>query len=424
MKIQGFKGRMEGIIAPPPDKSITHRALIIGSMARGVTRVINPLLCRDTLSTIHCLEEVGCNLEKREGGILVHPSKMRKPEKILNCGNSGTTARLLAGVLSSREFTSILDGDESLRRRPMRRVVAPLKMMGAIIEGKEKNSFLPIIIKGNPLRAISYELEIPSAQVKSAIILAALMADGETRIKEMHPSRDHTERMLQWMGGNLVLEKDLISVKGSSLPEGGEIIVPGDISSASFFIAGATLVKNSQIVIENTGLNLKRTGFLRVLQRMGGRCEILRIERRCNEDLGDVLVCPSSLEAIEIGKEEIPSLIDEIPLIVLLATQAEGMTKISGAMELRFKESDRIRAISDGLRKMGGKIEELEDGLIIEGPTLLRGAKVRSYGDHRIAMTLFIAGLIAGGETDIDEFDCVDVSYPDFLKDWTSLCHG
>ncbi len=423
MRISGSECRkLVGRLNPPPDKSITHRALIVGSISEDGMRIKNPLLAKDTFSTIDCLKKLGKDIKMEEGKIIIEPGNLRESEDILYCGNSGTTARLLAGLLSGHNFLSILNGDNSLKNRPMGRIVEPLRKMGAIIYARNKDSFLPMMVKGGNLRGIYYELSIPSAQVKSAIILSSLFADGETVIKERVKSRDHLERMLKWMGVNLEVEDQTIRIKGNSKISGGEMSVPGDISSASFFICGAILIKGSQIIIENVGLNPARTGILNVLKKMGARIEILDISEQFNEETGDLKIKYSPLKGIKIEGDEIPFMIDEIPIISLIATQAEGITKIKGAEELRFKETDRIKAISYNLREMGAKIEEIKDGFVIEGPTPLKGGKVKSFGDHRIAMTLFIASLIAKGETYIEGFDCVDISYPNFLKDFFSLC--
>lgn len=414
--------KLKGEFTPPPDKSITHRALIIGAVSREGVKIKNPLISGDTKSTINCLLKLGVSIEKKNGEITIKGGFLREPKKVLFCGNSGTSARLLAGVLSGHDFFSVIDGDNSLKRRPMGRVIEPLRKMGAKIYGREKDSYLPMAIKGGDLNSIDFELKIPSAQVKSSIILAALFAEGETVIREILKSRDHTERILKWLGVEISVEDRTIKIKGNQRPSGGEIVVPGDISSASFFICGAILAKGSQIIVRNVGLNPTRTGILDIIRRMGGRVEILDVRNQSNEIFGDLEVKYSPLKGVDIREEDIPSLIDEIPLISLLATQAEGITRIKGAKELRFKESDRIKAISSSLRKMGAKIEELEDGLIIEGPTPLIGRRVKSFGDHRIAMTLSIASLIAKGETIVEGLKWVNISFPSFFSTLQSLC--
>ncbi len=422
MKISGSEGKkLRGILKPPPDKSITHRALILGSISEKGMKIKNPLFAGDTLSTIDCLRKLGKVIKMEEGEIIIESKKLREPEGILYCGNSGTTARLLAGLLSGHDFLSILDGDESLKNRPMGRIVEPLRRMGAKIFARKNDSLLPMAIKGGNLRGIDFELLIPSAQVKSSIIIASLFADGRSVIKERVKSRDHLERMLKWMGVNIEVEDKVIKIEGNSMIEGGEINVPGDISSASFFICGAILIKDSHIIIENVGLNPTRAGILNVLKKMGAKIEFLELREENNEIVGTIEVKYSHLKGVEVEEDKIPSLIDEIPILALVATQADGITKIRGAGELRFKESDRIKTITFNLREMGGKIEEIEDGIVVEGPTPLKGAKVKSFRDHRIAMTLSIASLIAKGETYIEGFECVEISYPDFLKDLFSL---
>ncbi|MBC7362170.1 MAG: 3-phosphoshikimate 1-carboxyvinyltransferase [Candidatus Aminicenantes bacterium] len=415
--------KLTGEIIPPPDKSITHRALMVGAISRKGVRIKNPLISGDTLSTVDCLRKLGKSLTMNPKEIIIKPGQLKEPRDILYCGNSGTTARLLSGILSGQKFFSVIDGDDSLKRRPMKRVVEPLRRMGAIIFGRENDSLLPISIKGNELHGHEFELTVPSAQVKSAVILAALLAEGKTTIKEKIKSRDHLERMLEWFGVNLEVQGNIITVDGSSQIEGGEITVPGDISSAAFLIGAAVLVPGSHIVVREVGYNPTRTGFIRVLQRMGAKISVLKMKEQAKEEVADLEIKSSSLKATEVTKEEIPSLIDEIPLIALLATQAEGVTRITGASELRHKESDRIKAMCENLKKMGAKIEELRDGIIIEGPTLLRGNQVSSFGDHRIAMTFAVASLITRGETWIEGFDSVQISYPEFIRDLSTLCH-
>lgn len=414
--------KLTGEIVPPPDKSITHRALMVGAISRKGLKINNPLISGDTLSTIDCLRKLGKSLTMNPKEIIIKPGELKEPRDILYCGNSGTTSRLLSGILSGQKFFSVIDGDDSLKRRPMKRVIEPLRRMGAIIFGRENDSLLPISIKGNQLHGFDFELTITSAQVKSAIILAALSAEGKTVIREKIKTRDHLEKMLEWLGVNLQVKDNIITLDGSSQIEGGEITIPGDISSAAFLIGAAVLVPGSYLVVREVGYNPTRTGFIRVLQRMEAKISVLNIKQQANEEVADLEIKSSSLKATEVTKEEIPSLIDEIPLLALLATQAEGVTRITGASELRHKESDRIKAICENLRKMGAKIEELEDGIIIEGPTLLKGNQVSSFGDHRIAMTFAVASLISRGETWIEGFDSVQISYPEFMRDLSTLC--
>jgi 3-phosphoshikimate 1-carboxyvinyltransferase len=337
----------------------------------------------------------------------------------LDVGNSGTTLRLMTGILSGQPFVTKITGDKSIQKRPMRRVVDPLRRMGASIEGKTvgDNLYAPLKISGGGLSPIEYELPVASAQVKSAILLAGLYADGETFVIEKNHSRDHTERMLFYFGAK---------IRGTRLWGhrefcGADIDVPGDISSAAFFMVAGLLVPGSKLLIRNVGLNPTRTGIIDVLHRMGAKLEVSDEEIISEEPRGKILVSTSKLKGVRISGEIIPRIIDEIPIIAIAATQAEGITEIRGAQELRIKESDRIATISSKLRKMGAKIKELEDGMIIEGPTKLKGAKVDSHGDHRIAMAMTIAGLIAEGETVIEDVDCIDTSFPGFKETLAGL---
>lgn len=422
MKMPVFRGNgLSGEIVPPPDKSITHRALLVGAISRKGIRIVNPLVAGDTYSTIDCLHKLGKNLVLNPGEIIIEPGSMVEAREILYCGNSGTTARLLSGILSAQNFFSVIDGDDSLKQRPMKRVVEPLRKMGAKIFGRAEDSLLPLSIKGGPLQGLVFELDVPSAQVKSAIILAALSAEGTTVVKEKIKARDHLEKMLRSLGVDLKIQDKTITVEGKSQVEGGEIAVPGDFSSAAFLISAAILVPGSRVIIKDVGFNPTRIGFIKVLERMGAKLSVLNLKSQGLEEVADLEVRSGPLKATEITEEEIPSLIDEIPLLALLATQAEGITRISGAGELRHKETDRIRAMGENLRKMGARVEEPENGLVIEGPTPLEGNQLISYGDHRIAMTLSIASVIARGETYIDGFESIKISYPNFLKDLSSL---
>lgn len=417
-KVEKIKGRY----LPPPDKSITHRAVMVGALAVRGFKVRNPLISDDIFSTVRCLRLLGKSIEVGGKEIRIESGEFREPEEILDCGNSGTTARLLAGILAGQPFLSVLHGDSSLRTRPMSRVVEPLRSMGALILGRKGGNLLPLTIKGGELHGIDFQMPVASAQVKSAVILAGMKAQGMTVVRESIRSRDHLERMLSWLGTGIIMEEGIITISGNTIIEGGEISVCGDFSSAAFFIAGALLIPGSELIIENVNLNPTRTGLLDVLKRMGGRVEILDIKSSCGEEVGTLRVSHSLLKSTEIQGREIPVLIDEVPLIVLLATQAEGTTIISGAGELRYKETDRLKAMALNLREMGANIEEKEDGLIITGPVKLRPARLRSFGDHRIAMTMAVASaLVADGYSEIEDFQCVSISYPDFLADFRRL---
>ena len=408
-------------ISIPPDKSISHRALILSSIARGKSLIKNLLESQDTLSTLKILKHLGVNIT-RENNVWIVEGKgregFREPPDVLDAENSGTTARLLIGLLASLPLFCVITGDNSLRKRPMDRVIKPLTLMGGDIWARE-NRFLPVAIRGKELQPITYTLPIPSAQVKSAIILAGLNTPGETVIEEPVSSRDHTERMIKYMGGSIKRERKIIRVEKSEL-EGREFVIPGDISSAAFFITLALLIPESRIIMERVCLNPTRTGFLEILREIGGRINILSQEENW-EIWGDIEVRGSELKPFRIGREDIPSLIDEIPLLALLGTQIEGISEIRGAEELRVKESDRIHTTVENLRILGADIEELPDGMVIRGKTPLKGGKVYSFGDHRIAMMLAIAGCISREKTVIEGMECVKISYPSFLETLESV---
>lgn len=413
IKIQSANS-LKGEISVPGDKSISHRAVMLGAIAEGETQVEGFLMGEDCLATVDCFNKMGIKINNEQLTInncgvasqLIIKGKglkgLQKPNKPLYVGNSGTTIRLLSGILAGQSFDSEISGDASIQKRPMKRIIEPLTLMGAKISSKK--DYPPLKIKGSKLKSIEYKMPIASAQVKSCLLLAGLFAEGKTTVMEPAPSRDHTERMLKYLGG------------GGQTLQGREISVPGDISSAAFFMVAGLIVPNSNLLIRNVGLNPTRTGIIEVIHRMGGKLEVLDEQLVCYEPRGNLRLTTYDLplSAIEIGGDLIPRLIDEIPIIAVLATQAEGTTVIKDAKELRVKESDRIAAILTELRKMGAKIEEMEDGMIIYGPTKLKGANVQSYGDHRIAMSLAIAGLVAEGETTIENTDCIETSFPGF----------
>ena len=431
MKIKPAQ-KIHGEITVPGDKSISHRAIMLGALAQGETVVRGFLPSADCLATIDCFKKMGIAIEmsnvecpmSNDCKIIIKGKGLRgltKPNKVLDVGNSGTTIRLMTGILAGQGFSCEITGDSSIQKRPMLRVVKPLREMGAIIEGAgtgvgEGEISAPLKIFGNKLKGIEYTLPVASAQVKSAILLAGLFAEGKTVVIEKHPSRDHTERMMEYFTG----KGQGASVKGQEEFEGKEIDVPGDISSAAFFLVAGLLVPEANLTIHNVGLNPTRTGILDVLHRMGAGLEVKDERVISGEPRGTIFVSRTfeqskiRLSGIKIDGEIVPRIIDEFPIIAVAATQAEGTTEIRGAKELRVKESDRIATISSELRKMGANIKELEDGLLIEGPTKLKGAKVKSYGDHRIAMSLAIAGLIAEGETTIEDTACIETSFPGF----------
>ncbi|MFH1540690.1 MAG: 3-phosphoshikimate 1-carboxyvinyltransferase [Elusimicrobiota bacterium] len=406
-----------------PDKSISHRALMVSAISNGVSHIKNFLKADDCISTMNCLRKLGVDIVEKNNEIIVKGKglKLKMPSEALDAGNSGTTVRLLSGILAGQDFATKIIGDESLSKRPMKRIIEPLEKMGAKIESN--NNYLPIEIKGGNLKNINYESKISSAQMKSCVLFAGLYADGITSFSEPEKSRDHTERMLKNFGAEIFANKNIISIKGIARLRSSDIFVPGDISSAAFFIVAATIVQNSRLTIgqaglkiKNVGINPTRTGIIDVLRRMGAKILFENEREIAGEPIADIIVRPSELKSTNIEQSEIPLLIDEIPIIAVAATQSKGTTKITGAKELRVKETDRLKAISVELKKMGADIQELEDGLIIKGPTKLNGAKVNSYKDHRIAMSLAIASLVAEGETEILDKDCVSISFPEFWK--------
>ena len=411
---------LKGEITPPPDKSISHRAVIFASLAKGESRIKNFLWAKDPISSLNAMKSLGVKIQVNDIKEIIVQGEglqsLKEPEDVIDCGNSGTTIRLLSGILAGQPFLSILSGDESLRQRPMKRIIEPLRQMGVEICSRAENRFPPIVIRGGNLKGISYEMPIASAQVKSAILLAGLLAKGDTTVKEPHKSRDHTEKMLKSMGVELYITNNTIKISQPSQElKAFDIAIPNDFSSAAFFIGGACLVPDSEVIIKNVCLNETRTGFLEVLRSMGAKIEIFNLKEQAGEPVGDILVKKSSgLKGVTVQGEIIPRLIDEFPILCIIATQAEGLTVIRDAKDLRAKESDRIKAMVTELSKMEVPIKELEDGVEIKGPCKLKGTEVYSYKDHRIAMALSIAGLISEGKTTIIDADCVDISFPEF----------
>lgn len=404
MKIKGIKS-LKGELKVPGDKSISHRAVMIGSIAKGETIIRNILLSEDTLRTIECFREMGIDIDvdEKENIVRIHGKGLyglKKPKKYLDCGNSGTTMRLLSGILVGQDFSSTLIGDESLSKRPMDRIIIPLTKMGGNIKG-EDNKYAPLRIEpSDELKGIDYELPVASAQVKSAILLASIYSKGKTKVIEKKITRDHTERMLQYFG-----EDEF---------KGKEIYIPGDISSASFFLVAATILKDSSIIIKDVGINPTRTGIIDVIKAMGGNIRVENIRNINNEPIGDLYVSYSPLKGIELDEKIIGRLIDEIPIIAVAASFAEGTTIIRNAEELKYKETDRLHAMVNELKKMGADIVALPDGLIVHGKKELNPATVDSFKDHRIAMALSIGALNIKGESEIQNSQCVNISYPNF----------
>ncbi len=419
-----YSGPLRGEISVPGDKSISHRAVMFGALAKGTTEVTHFLQGADCLSTIDCFRRMGIDIENTPSRILVHGKGLgglTAPSAALDVGNSGTTLRLISGILAGQDFEVLLDGDASIRRRPMKRIMTPLSMMGAGIESLKGNSCAPLSITGRPLHAIHYQSPVASAQVKSCVLLAGLYADGTTRVTEPALSRNHTELMLHFFGAQVLSEGTTASIQPSPTLEGRFIQVPGDISSAAYFIAAALLIPGSEVLIRNVGVNPTRDGILRVCQAMGA--DITRLNERSDsgEPTADLLVRHSSLRGTVIEGDLIPTLIDELPVIAVMAALAKGTTVIRDAAELKVKESDRIQVMTENLTRMGADVEATEDGMIIHGGSSLQGAIIDSHQDHRVAMSFAVAALAAEGETEIRDAECVSISYPEFYQDLASL---
>ena len=419
------KKPLHGEISVPGDKSIGHRAVIFGSIAHGLSRVSNMSGGEDNLRTLQAFKDLGVKIST-EGETLYIQGKgwegLTAPKNIIDCGNSGTTMRLLSGVLAGRPFTTMLDGDQSLRRRPMQRVIEPLRRMGANLVGREGPGLAPLEINGGSLKGIEYSMPIASAQVKSAILLAGLQAEGVTIVQEPQNSRNHTELMIKGFGGEVALDGRKISLKGGQTLHGKDVRIPGDISSAAFFLVAAALITGSQVIVRRVGVNPTRDGVVEILRRMGAEIELLGATIETGEPVADLKVKGTRLRGVEIGSELAARTIDEYPILAIAAALADGVTVIHGAKELRFKESDRISAMSEGLRRLGVDVDEREDGMTIRGRETLQGNKVRSFGDHRIAMSLAVAGLCAEGGVEIDDADCVAISFPTFFGLLDEIC--
>lgn len=413
---------IKGELNIPGDKSISHRSIIFTSLARGKSVVSGFLESEDCLNTINAFRNMGINIERNNSGQYIIGGKglngLSKPVEVIDCGNSGTTMRLLSGLLAAQNFYSVLTGDNSLCKRPMDRIIAPLSEMGARIWAEEEK-YAPLGIKGSNLQGVTYRPPVASAQVKSAILLAGLFAKGETSVIEPSQSRDHTERMLKDFGVDIEIKKNIISFPGDqniSL-EPQDIKVPADISSAAFFIVAALLLPDSELLLKNIGINPTRSGIIEVIKKMGGEIEFLNRSKVSGEPVADILVKSSELKGTIIKGKIIPRLIDEIPIIAVLAARAEGRTIIKDAAELRVKETDRIEALVSEFSKLGVEIKELPDGMIIEGSSAFKGGlNVDSHGDHRIAMSLAIAGLVAEEEIVITNSQVINISFPDFIE--------
>lgn len=423
---------LHGEVVPPGDKSISHRAAILNSLAEGEGEINNFAPGGDCLATVRCLRALGVRIGWKGSpdspALSVSgtaPHGLREAENVLYAGNSGTTMRLLGGLLAGQPFLSVITGDASLRNRPMGRLIGPLRLMGAELWGRGRDSFAPLVIKGTRLRGIDFTLPVPSAQIKSAILLAGLFANGDTVVRQTITSRDHTERMLKQMGANLEIRGDSISLLPLDSPlVATDFYVPGDISSAAYFLVAGAIHPNARIVVRNCGINPTRTGILDILAAMGARITMENEHPEASEPSADIVVESSELKGTEIGGHVIPRLIDEIPVLAVAACVAKGKTVIRDAGELTVKESDRIATVAGELSRLGARIEPLPDGMIIYGGRPLSGAEVDSHFDHRLAMSLAVAGLIAGGETTIRHARAAQVSYPAFWDTMASLTAG
>lgn len=421
--------QLEGEITLPGDKSISHRVAILDSLAEGRAEISNFAPGKDCLATVTCLRALGVTIQKRKGLKLVvlgaGKAGLKECENVLDAGNSATTMRLLGGLLSSQPFLSVITGDASLRSRPMGRLVEPLRSMGAKIWGRGNGSFAPLAIRGGGLHGIEFSLPVPSAQIKSAILLAGLFAEGATILHQLIPSRDHTENLLKQMGAKLETGGNSIFLRPlDSALTSVSFRIPGDVSSAAYFMVAGAIHPNARIVLRNCGINPTRTGIIDVLLAMGARLKLENVRWEGGEPLGDITVESSELKGVEIGGDIIPRLIDEIPVLAVAGCAAKGKTVLRDAAELRVKESDRIATVSNELSKLGAVIEELPDGMVIHGGRLLSGAEVDTHFDHRLAMSLAVAGLIARGETVITHAQVSQISYPNFWEELLSLQAG
>lgn len=416
---------IHGEITIPGDKSISHRAIMLGSIADGITEITNFLQGADCLSTIACFQQMGVSIENSADKVVIKGSGLHgltAPKNILDVGNSGTTTRLMSGILAAQNFSCSLTGDASIQKRPMGRIITPLSQMGASITSIKGNGCAPLEIIGKPLHAIHYDSPVASAQVKSAILLAGLYAEGTTSVTEPSLSRNHSELMLSAFGANVTSEGTTATITTAERLHGQSVIVPGDISSAAYFIVAGLIFPNSEVLIKNVGINPTRDGILRVCKAMGATISYENERTVSGEPVADLLVRSSSLTGTTIGGDIIPTLIDEIPAIAVLACFAEGTTIIKDAQELKVKESNRIDEMVNNLAKMGADITATEDGMIIHGGKPLHGATINSKLDHRLAMSFAIAGLMADGETDIQGAEVVETSFPTFYKDLDRLC--
>jgi len=411
---------LRGEIRVPGDKSISHRTIMFGSLAEGKTRVSGFLQGEDNYATLKAFAAMGVEIDDKGGGNLeisgVGLHGLKEPNDVLDCGNSGTTMRLMTGLLSGQDFFSVLTGDQYLRRRPMRRVVTPLSKMGAEIHGRNNGELAPLAIRGGRLQGIDYTSPVASAQIKSALILAGLYAEGVTTVREPHLSRDHSERMLRCFGADIEPFTGGVTIRPGGVLRGMEICVPGDISSAAFFLVAGLVVPNSELLVRNVGLNPTRSGIIDILREMGGHLELVDEREASGEPVADILVKSSVLKGIDSGGSVVPRASDEFPVVSVAAAFADGTTTIRDAGELRVKETDRIAAMVDRLSALGVRVEAREDGMVIEGGQTLTGGLISSGGDHRIAMSMAVAALGAAGEVTIEDTACTETSFPGFWE--------
>ncbi len=419
-KVKGFKGE----VTVPGDKSMSHRSIMLGSLAKGDTEVYGFLQGADCLSSIDCFRKMGVEIENNGDKVIIHGRGLhglQAPKDTLDVGNSGTTTRLMSGILAAQNFTSRVNGDASIQKRPMKRIITPLSMMGADITSELGNDCAPLIVNGKQLKGIHYDSPVASAQVKSAVLFAGLYADGETSVAEPAVSRNHTELMFEEFGVDISCQGKKVTVKPATELYARKVNVPGDISSAAYFMVAGAITPNSEIIIKNVGINPTRDGIIKVFDMMGANMNVEKTSGNIGEPTADITVSTSSLKGCVIGGDIIPTLIDEIPAIAILACFAEGETVIKDAQELKVKESNRIDVMVDNLKAMGADIEATEDGMIIRGGKTLHGAIIDSKLDHRIAMSFAVAAMNAEGDTEILGSECVDISYPSFYEDINSL---
>jgi 3-phosphoshikimate 1-carboxyvinyltransferase len=413
-----------GTCQVPGDKSISHRAALIGALANGVTEISNFQVGADCRSTLHCLRELGVQIERSEELVRVTGCGLRglsEPDDVLDVGNSGTTTRLLLGILAGQEFMSVITGDGSLRSRPMGRVVEPLNLMGACIMGRSRGLMAPLAIQGTAdLNSLTWRLPVASAQVKSAILLAGLHASGITSVVQPVPSRDHTERMLLAFGAAITVDRLTVRIEGGTQLQGQKVRVPGDISAAAFIMVAASLLPGSEVVIRDVGVNPTRTGVIDILRQMGANIEVSNERTWSGEPVADLTVKSAPLHGVSIQGEIIPRLIDEVPVLAVAAAAARGTTEISNCAELRVKETDRLEAMTKELQKMGAQVRQKDGGLVIRGGAL-HGAPMSSWRDHRVGMSMVVAGLLADSPSQVDNLDCVDISYPGFTENMQQL---